>query len=276
MTKNSVLTFRKKKKDGQKITMLTAYDFTMAKLINDSGIDSVLVGDSLGNVMLGHEDTVSVNLDDMLSHCLAVSRACDKAMVVVDMPFMTYQVSVTETLHNAGRLMKEGRANAVKLEGGTRVCPQIKALTEAGIPVMAHLGLTPQSINTFGGYKVVGKTKETAEKLLAEAFAVQEAGAFALVLECVPDKLSELISKKLQIPTIGIGSGAGCDGQILVAQDMLGMTHGFSPKFVKVFAPVGDMIKTAISDYINEVENGTYPNETYSYPVGDEVLDIIY
>ena len=256
--------------------MLTAYDFTMAKLINDSGIDSVLVGDSLGNVMLGHEDTVSVNLDDMLSHCLAVSRACDKAMVVVDMPFMTYQVSVTETLHNAGRLMKEGRANAVKLEGGTRVCPQIKALTEAGIPVMAHLGLTPQSINTFGGYKVVGKTKETAEKLLAEAFAVQEAGAFALVLECVPDKLSELISKKLQIPTIGIGSGAGCDGQILVAQDMLGMTHGFSPKFVKVFAPVGDMIKTAISDYINEVENGTYPNETYSYPVGDEVLDIIY
>lgn len=276
MTKNSVLTFRKKKKDGQKITMLTAYDFTMAKLINDSGIDSVLVGDSLGNVMLGHEDTVSVTLEDMLSHCLAVSRACDKAMVVVDMPFMTYQVSVTETLHNAGRLMKEGRANAVKLEGGTRVCPQIRALTEAGIPVMAHLGLTPQSINAFGGYKVVGKTKETAEKLLAEAFAVQEAGAFALVLECVPDKLAEFITKKLQIPTIGIGSGAGCDGQILVAQDMLGMTHGFSPKFVKVFAPVGDMIKTAVSDYIKEVENGTYPNEDYSYSLGDEILNTLY
>lgn len=276
MTKNSVLTFRKKKKDGQKITMLTAYDFTMAKLINDSGIDSVLVGDSLGNVMLGHEDTVSVTLDDMLRHCLAVSRACDKAMVVVDMPFMTYQVSVTETLHNAGRLMKEGRANAVKLEGGTRVCPQIRALTEAGIPVMAHLGLTPQSINTFGGYKVVGKTKETAERLLEEALAVQEAGAFALVLECVPYKLSELVSKKLQIPTIGIGSGAGCDGQILVAQDMLGMTHGFSPKFVKVFAPVGDMIKTAISDYINEVENGTYPNEDYSYSMGDEIIETLY
>lgn len=276
MTKNSVLTFRKKKKDGQKITMLTAYDFTMAKLINDSSIDSVLVGDSLGNVMLGHEDTVSVTLEDMLSHCQAVSRACDKAMVVVDMPFMTYQVSVTETLHNAGRLMKEGRANAVKLEGGTRVCPQIRALTEAGIPVMAHLGLTPQSINAFGGYKVVGKTKETAEKLLAEAFAVQEAGAFALVLECVPDKLAEFITKKLQIPTIGIGSGAGCDGQILVAQDMLGMTHGFSPKFVKVFAPVGDMIKTAVSDYIKEVENGTYPNEDYSYSLGDEILNTLY
>ena len=276
MTKNSVLTFRKKKREGQKITMLTAYDYTMAKLINDSGVDAVLVGDSLGNVMLGHDDTVSVTLDDMLRHCLAVSRACDNAMVVVDMPFMSYQVSVEDTLRNAGRLMKEGRANAVKLEGGTRVCPQIHALVEAGIPVMAHLGLTPQSINTFGGYKVVGKTKEKAEELLSEALAVQEAGAFALVLECVPDKLAKLISPKLQIPTIGIGSGAGCDGQILVAQDMFGMTHGFSPKFVKVFAPVGDTIKNAITDYIHEVENGTYPSEEYSYPVGDEILDSLY
>ena len=234
------------------------------------------MGDSLGNVMLGHDDTVSVTLDDMLRHCLAVSRACDNAMVVVDMPFMSYQVSVEDTLRNAGRLMKEGRANAVKLEGGTRVCPQIHALVEAGIPVMAHLGLTPQSINTFGGYKVVGKTKEKAEELLSEALAVQEAGAFALVLECVPDKLAKLISQKLQIPTIGIGSGAGCGGQILVAQDMLGMTHGFSPKFVKVFAPVGDTIKNAITDYIHEVENGTYPSEEYSYSVGDEILDSLY
>ena len=276
MTKNSVLTFRKKKREGQKITMLTAYDYTMAKLINDSGVDAVLVGDSLCNVMLGHDDTVSVTLDDMLRHCLAVSRACDNAMVVVDMPFMSYQVSVEDTLRNAGRLMKEGRVNAVKLEGGTRVCPQIHALVEAGIPVMAHLGLTPQSINTFGGYKVVGKTKEKAEELLSEALAVQEAGAFALVLECVPDKLAKLISQKLQIPTIGIGSGAGCDGQILVAQDMLGMTHGFSPKFVKVFASVGDTIKNAITDYIHEVENGTYPSEEYSYSVGDEILDSLY
>ena len=276
MTKNTVLTFQQKKREGQKITVLTSYDYTMAKLVNDAGIDAVLVGDSLGNVMLGLEDTVSVTMDDMVSHCKSVSLACDKAMVVVDMPFMSFQVSVPDTLKNAGRLMKEGRANAVKLEGGTRVCPQIRALTEAGIPVMAHLGLTPQSINTFGGYKVVGKTKETAERLLEEALAVQEAGAFALVLECVPYKLSELVSKKLQIPTIGIGSGAGCDGQILVAQDMLGMTHGFSPKFVKVFAPVGDMIKTAISDYINEVENGTYPNEDYSYSMGDEIIETLY
>lgn len=276
MTKKSVLTFRKKKREGQKITMLTAYDYTMAKLINDSGVDAILVGDSLGNVMLGHDDTVSVTLDDMLRHCLAVSKACDSAMVVVDMPFMSYQVSVEDTLRNAGRLMKEGRANAVKLEGGTRVCPQIHALVEAGIPVMAHLGLTPQSINTFGGYKVVGKTKEKAEELLSEALAVQEAGAFALVLECVPDKLAQLITQKLQIPTIGIGSGAGCDGQILVAQDMLGMTHGFSPKFVKVFAPVGETIKNAVADYIHEVENGTYPSEEYSYSVGDEILDSLY
>lgn len=276
MTKNSVLTFRKKKKEGQKITMLTAYDFTMAKLINDSGIDAVLVGDSLGNVMLGHDDTVSVTLEESLCFCHSVSLACDKAMVIVDMPFMTYQVSVEDTLRNAGRLMKEGRANAVKLEGGIRVCPQIHALVEAGIPVMAHLGLTPQSINTFGGYKVVGKTKEKAEQLLSEAIAVQEAGAFALVLECVPDKLAALITQKLQIPTIGIGSGSGCDGQILVAQDMLGMTHGFSPKFVKVFAPIGETIKNAVSDYIHEVENGTYPSEEYSYQVGEEVLEKLY
>ena len=197
-------------------------------------------------------------------------------MVVVYMPFMTYQVSVTETLHNAGRLMKEGRANAVKLEGGTRVCPQIRALTEAGIPVMAHLGLTPQSINTFGGYKVVGKTKETAERLLEEALAVQEAGAFALVLECVPDKLAALISQRLTIPTIGIGSGAGCDGQVLVAQDMLGMTQGFTPKFVKVFASVGDVIKNAVTDYIHEVEQGTYPDEKHSFAIDDDVIETLY
>ncbi|MBR4391367.1 MAG: 3-methyl-2-oxobutanoate hydroxymethyltransferase [Bacteroidales bacterium] len=274
--KNSVLTFRKKKQEGRKITVLTSYDYTMAKLVNDAGVDAILVGDSLGNVMLGYEDTVSVTMDDMVCHCRAVARAADHAMVVVDMPFMSYQVSVEETLHNAGRLMKEGRANAVKLEGGTRVCPQIHAMVEAGIPVMAHLGLTPQSINAFGGYKVVGKTKETAEKLLAEALAVQEAGAFSLVLECVPMKLATLISQKLEIPVIGIGSGAGCDGQVLVAQDMLGMTSGFSAKFLKVFAPVGEVIKTAVSDYIHEVENGTYPAEEHTFSIDDEILEKLY
>ncbi len=276
MTKNSVLTFRKKKREGQKITMLTAYDYTMAKLVNDGGIDAILVGDSLGNVVLGYDDTVSVTMDDMICHCKAVARACDKAMVVVDMPFMSYQVSVEEAMHNAGRLMQEGRANAVKLEGGAQVCPQIKAMTEAGIPVMAHLGLTPQSINTLGGYKVAGKTQEKAAKLLSDALAVQEAGAFALVLELVPDKLSKLITEKLQIPTIGIGSGAGCDGQILVGQDMLGMTQGMSPKFLKVFAPVGEMIKTAVTDYIGDVEKGTYPSEKHSFSIDDDIVERLY
>ena len=274
--KNSVLTFSKKKSEGKKITVLTAYDYTMAKLINDSGVDVILVGDSLGNVIMGYEDTLSVTMDDMVCHCKAVARAADQAMVVADMPFMSYQVSVEEALRNAGRLMQEGRANAVKLEGGKRVCPQIHAMVEAGIPVMAHLGLTPQSINAFGGYKVQGKTQEQAAELLAGALAVQEAGAFALVLECVPMQLANLITQKLDIPTIGIGSGAGCDGQVLVAQDMLGMTQGSSPKFVKCFAPVGELIKKAASDYIQEVENGNYPSEEYSFSIGNEVIEKLY
>ena len=274
--KNTVLTFKKKKSEGKKITVLTAYDYTMAKLFNDSGVDIVLVGDSLGNVILGYEDTLSVTMDDMVRHCSAVARAADKAMVVVDMPFMSYQASVEEALHNAGRLMKEGRANAIKLEGGTRVCPQIRAMVDAGIPVMAHLGLTPQSINAFGGYRVQGKTENQAAKMLSEALAVQEAGAFSLVLECVPMQLASLITQKLDIPTIGIGSGAGCDGQVLVAQDMLGMTQGSTPKFVKCFAPVGELIKKAASDYIQEVENGTYPSEEYSFSISDEILEKLY
>ena len=256
--------------------MLTAYDYTMAKLIDNGGVDAILVGDSLGNVILGYEDTISVTMDDMVCHCRAVARAAEHAMVVVDMPFMSYQVSVEETLHNAGRLMKEGRANAVKLEGGTRVCPQIKAMVDAGIPVMAHLGLTPQSINAFGGYRVMGKTQDQAAKMVSDALAVQEAGAFALVLECVPMKLATLISQKLEIPTIGIGSGAGCDGQILVAQDMLGMSPDFTPKFLKVFAPVGETVKKAVGDYIHEVENGTFPAEEHSFPIGDEIIENLY
>lgn len=274
--KNTVLTIGKKKSEGKKITVLTAYDYTIAKIFNDCGVDIVLVGDSLGNVVLGYEDTLSVTMDDMVRHCGAVARAADKAMVVVDMPFMSYQTSVEDALRNAGRLMQEGRANAVKLEGGTRVCPQIRALVDAGIPVMAHLGLTPQSINAFGGYRVQGKTQNQAAKMLSEALAVQEAGAFSLVLECVPMQLASLITQKLDIPTIGIGSGAGCDGQVLVAQDMLGMTQGSTPKFVKCFAPVGELIKKAACDYIQEVENGTYPSEEYSFSIKDEIIEKLY
>lgn len=215
---------------ADKITMLTAYDYSTAKLMDQSGINGILVGDSLGMVMLGYENTLPVTMEDMIHHTRAVTRGAKDALVVGDMPFMSYQVSVEEAMYNAGRLMKEGRCQAVKLEGGASVCPQIKAITAASIPVMAHIGLTPQSVNVFGGFKVQGKSEEGAKKLIEEAKAVEEAGAFAIVLECVPAKLAEIISESINIPTIGIGAGSGCDGQILVYQDMLGMVSDFTPK----------------------------------------------
>lgn len=238
MMKNTVSTFREQKAKGEKISMLTAYDYSTAKLMDEAGINGILVGDSLGMVMLGYEDTLPVTMEDMIHHTAAVCRGAKNTLVVGDMPFMSYQVSVEEAVYNAGRLMKEGRCQAVKLEGGASVCPQIRAITNASIPVMAHIGLTPQSINAFGGFKVQGKSEEAAKKLLEDAKAVEEAGAFAVVLECVPAKLAELISKSISIPTIGIGAGAGCDGQILVYQDMLGLFSDFTPKFVKKYANV--------------------------------------
>ena len=270
--KKTVSTLQQAKENGQKITMLTAYDYSTAKLMDEAGIDMILVGDSLGNVILGYEDTISVTMEDMIHHGAAVSRGVKETMVVVDMPFMSYQISVEEAVTNAGRLMKEGRANAVKLEGGKSVCPQIKAITQAGIPVVAHLGLTPQSINALGGYKVQGKSEDAAKKLLEDALAVQEAGAFALVLECVPTKLASLITKKLTIPTIGIGAGNECDGQVLVYQDMLGMFSDYVPKFVKQFAQVGEIMKKAFSDYKEEVASGAFPAEKNSYKIDDEVM----
>ena len=274
--KKTVSTLQQAKENGQKITMLTAYDYSTAKLMDEAGIDMILVGDSLGNVILGYEDTISVMMEDMIHHGAAVSRGVKETMVVVDMPFMSYQISVEEAVTNAGRLMKEGRANAVKLEGGKSVCPQIKAITQAGIPVVAHLGLTPQSINALGGYKVQGKSEDAAKKLLEDALAVQEAGAFALVLECVPTKLASLITKKLTIPTIGIGAGNECDGQVLVYQDMLGMFSDYVPKFVKQFAQVGEIMKKAFSDYKEEVASGAFPAEKNSYKIDDEVIDKLY
>ena len=243
--KKTVLTFAKAKENGEKLTMLTAYDYSTAKLIDQAGIDAILVGDSLGNVMLGYEDTLSVTVDDMIHHGAAVARGAKEALVVIDMPFMSYQTSVYDAVVNAGRLMKEGRAQAVKLEGGVEVAPQIKAIVDAGIPVMAHIGLTPQSINAFGGFKVQGKSEAQAKKLIEDALAVQEAGAFAVTLECVPEKLATLVTKKLYIPTIGIGAGAGCDGQVLVYADMLGMFSDFTPKFVKRFAETGKLMTDA-------------------------------
>ena len=274
--KKKVSTLQQAKENGQKITMLTAYDYSTAKLMDEAGIDMILVGDSLGNVILGYEDTISVTMEDMIHHGAAVSRGVKETMVVVDMPFMSYQISVEEAVTNAGRLMKEGRANAVKLEGGKSVCPQIKAITQAGIPVVAHLGLTPQSINALGGYKVQGKSEDAAKKLLEDALAVQEAGAFALVLECVPTKLASLITKKLTIPTIGIGAGNECDGQVLVYQDMLGMFSDYVPKFVKQFAQVGEIMKKAFTDYKEEVASGAFPAEKNSYKIDDEVIDKLY
>lgn len=274
--KNTVLTFAKAKEEKQKISMLTAYDYSTAKLINDAGINSILVGDSLGNVMLGYEDTISVTMEDMIHHTKAVARGAKDALVVADMPFMSYQTSVYDAVVNAGRLMKEGRANAVKLEGGKEVCPQIRAIVDAGIPVCAHIGLTPQSINAFGGNRVQGKTEAAAKKLLEDALAVQEAGAFAVVIEAVPEKLASLITSKLDIVTIGIGAGNGCDGQVLVYQDMLGMFSDFTPKFVKRYANVGEMMTAAFKQYDEEVKNSAFPSQEHTYKIDDEVIKKLY
>lgn len=274
--KNTVATFKKAKEEGKKISMLTAYDYSTAGLMDAAGINGILVGDSLGNVMLGYEDTISVTMEDMIHHGAAVARGAKNALVVIDMPFMSYQASVYDAMMNAGRLMKEGRANAVKLEGGREIVPQIQAIVQAGIPVMGHLGLTPQSVNAFGGYKVQGKDEEAARKLLDDAKALEAAGAFAVVLECVPAALAELVSKEISIPTIGIGAGAGCDGQILVYQDMLGMYSDFTPKFVKRYGEIGKAMKEAFKAYIEEIEQGTFPAEEHSYKIADEVIEKLY
>ena len=274
--KNTVLTFAKAKEDGVKLSMLTSYDYSMARLVDEAGINSILVGDSLGNVMLGYEDTTPVTMEDMIHHTAAVARGAKNALIVGDMPFMSYQTSVYDAVVNAGRLIKEGHANAVKLEGGVEVCPQIKAIVEAGIPVCAHIGLTPQSINAFGGHKVQGKSEEAARKLMEDALAVQEAGAFAVVIEAVPAKLASLITSKLDIVTIGIGAGAGCDGQVLVYQDMLGMFSDFSPKFVKRYAEIGEIMKKAIAKYDEEVKAGIFPAEEHGYKIDDDVIEKLY
>ena len=274
--KNTVATFAQAKAEGRKLSMLTAYDYSTAKLEDEAGIDGILVGDSLGNVMLGYEDTLSVTMEDMIHHCAAVARGAKNALIVCDMPFMSYEVSVEQAVTNAGRLLKEGRANCVKLEGGREVCPQVAAIVAAGIPVMGHVGLTPQSINAFGGFKVQGKSEAAARKLNEDARALQEAGAFAIVLEAVPAKLATLVTEAVDVPTIGIGAGAGCDGQILVYQDMLSMFSDFCPKFVKQFANVGQAMREGFTAYINEVQAGTFPSEEHTFKIDDEVLEKLY
>ena len=274
--KQTAVTFLDHKQKGEKISMLTAYDYSTAKLVDQAGIDGILVGDSLGNVMLGYEDTLSVTVEDMIHHGAAVARGVKNALVVIDMPFLSYQTSVYDAVKNAGRLVKEGHAGAVKLEGGKEFAPQIRAITAASIPVMGHLGLTPQSIHTLGGYRVQGKTEAAAQKLLEDALAVEEAGAFALTLECVPAKLAQLITSKLSIPTIGIGAGAGCDGQVLVYQDMLGMFNDYTPKFVKRFAEVGEVMQNAFAEYNRQVKEGSYPDDAHSFGMDEDVLKKLY
>lgn len=264
--KNTVVAFREAK-GRDKLVMLTAYDYTTARVMDMCGVDALLVGDSLGMVMLGYPDTLSVTVDDMVHHCAAVARGAQNTLVVCDMPFMSYHVSVEETVRNAGRLVVEGRAQAVKLEGGAEFAAEVRALTRASIPVMGHLGLTPQSVNAFGGFKVQAKTMAAAQKLLDDARVLQDAGAFSLVLECVPAPLAERVAQSLSIPVIGIGAGAGCDGQVLVWQDMTGMTQSRLPRFVKRFGDIGTGLRAAVEAYAREVRAGAFPAEEHCYPL---------
>lgn len=273
--KTTVATLKKMKEENNKITMLTCYDYSTAKLMDAVGVEILLVGDSLGNTMLGYENTLPVTMEDMLAHTAAVSRGAKNALILGDMPFMSYQTSVYDAVKNAGRFMKEAGANAVKLEGGARVCPQIRAIVEADIPVCAHIGLTPQSVNAFGGFKVQGKSIEAARTLIEDAKRVEEAGACMVVLEGIPAKLAEIITDTVSIPTIGIGAGAGCDGQVLVYQDMLGMFTDYVPKFVKQFANVGEVMSRAFADYMQEVKAGTFPAQEHTYKISDEVIEAL-
>lgn len=274
--KKTILDFKKAKENNERISMLTAYDYSSAKLIDEAGIDAILIGDSLGMVSLGYEDTLSVTMEDMIHHTKAVARATKNALVVADLPFMSYQTSVYDAVYNAGRLIKEGRAHAVKLEGGIEMCDRIEAIVKSSIPVMAHIGLTPQSVNALGGFRVQGKDEKAAKALIEAAKAVEKAGAFAVVLECVPAKLAEIVTKELNIPTIGIGAGAQCDGQVLVYQDMIGMFSGFTPKFVKKYANIGDMMKEAFEGYNKEVKNGSFPSQEHTFKISEDVIEKLY
>ncbi len=274
--KVTTATIRQMKADGKPITMLTAYDYSMAKLVDDAGIDMILVGDSLGMVMLGYDSTLPVTMDEMIHHVKAVCQGAVRAMVVADLPFMSYQVSVKEALRNSGRFLKETSASAVKLEGGLEVADAVRAIVNAGIPVVGHLGLTPQSVHQMGGYKVQGKDESAAKKLLADARCLEEAGAFCLVLECVPTPLAKLVTESLQIPTIGIGAGPQCDGQVLVIHDMLGLYPRSSPKFVKKYVNLHEQMTAALKQYIEEVAERTFPGPEHSFGMSEEVLKKLY
>ncbi|MEW6500561.1 MAG: 3-methyl-2-oxobutanoate hydroxymethyltransferase [Thermodesulfobacteriota bacterium] len=271
-TKRTVRDIRRMKEQGEKITMLTAYDARFAGMIDEAGIDMVLVGDSLGMVILGYESTVPVTMEEMLHHARAARNGVQQAVLVGDLPFLSYQVDVREAIANAGRFLKEAGCDAVKLEGGEEVCETVAAIVRAGIPVMGHIGLTPQTAGQLGGYKVQGQELESARKMLRAAKALEAAGAFALVLECIPDRLAEAITEAIGIPTIGIGAGPFCDGQVLVTHDLVGMFEKFVPRFVKQYANLAPQIKEAIASFRDEVRSGEYPDAAHSFPMQDEVI----
>ncbi|EGD52721.1 3-methyl-2-oxobutanoate hydroxymethyltransferase [Thermoanaerobacter ethanolicus JW 200] len=263
--KVTTLTLKKFKKEGRKIVALTAYEFPTAKILDNCGIDMILVGDSLGMVVLGYQSTIPVTMEDMIHHTKAVSRAVNRAFVVADMPFMSYHISKEQTMANAARLIAEGGAHAVKLEGGEEIASIVKTIVDAGIPVVGHLGLTPQSVHQLGGYKVQGKEKEKAKKIFNDAKVLEQAGICALVLESIPMELAKDIAENISVPTIGIGAGPYCDGQILVTHDMLGITQGHRPKFVKQYADIEKIMIEGINAYIKEVQQGLFPDEEHSF-----------
>jgi 3-methyl-2-oxobutanoate hydroxymethyltransferase len=268
----NILQIKEMKQKGEKIAMLTAYDYATAKIIDEAGIPLILVGDSLGNVVLGYETTIPVTMDDMLHHTKAVVRGTKHSLVIGDMPFMTYHVSLEDALRNSARFIQEAGAQAVKLEGGVTVAEKVKRIVDCGIPVMGHIGLTPQSVNQMGGFKIQGKTPEAAKKLLDDAVALEQAGAFAIVLEVVPAPLAALISQKISIPTIGIGAGPGCDGQVQVITDTLGAIAGFVPKHAKQYANLAEIIKNAVTSYQDEVKHGDFPTDKQSFSMDESLL----
>ena len=276
MKKNTVELFANAKRNEQKVTMLTAYDYSMARIVDEAGIDAILVGDSLGMVMQGHDSTLEVTVNDIIYHCRAVARGVNKAMIIGDMPFLSYHISVEEAVRNAGKIVQEGKASAIKLEGGIDVIDKIKAIIRAQIPVMGHIGLTPQSVNLFGGFKIQGREESAAKKIIEDALALEKAGVFAIVLEAIPEVLAKMITEKLHIPTIGIGAGKYCDGQILVVNDLLGMYAQLSPKFVKKYADLNQVIKQAISTYIDEVKEQSFPEEKHTFQIDQSILEKLY
>lgn len=270
--KITITDLQNKKREGKKITMLTAYDYPVARLVDEAGIDSILVGDSLGMVVLGYESTVPVTMDEMIHHSKAVRRGTRYAFLIGDMPFMSYQISKEEAIRNAGRFMKEAGCDAVKLEGGYEVVEVTEAIIDAGIPVLGHLGLTPQTISKLGGYRIQGKDADAAKKILDQALQLEKVGCFALVLECVPDEVAKLITEKLKIPTIGIGAGLYCDGQVLVTNDMVGLFDRFVPKFVKQYVKLSTAILDGVKKFKEEVEAEKFPDKEHSFTIKEEEI----